>query len=304
MGAIIDDLTVGTSVHNIPQVINIVSQSLAEYGIVLALHKCLIYTSPQISQLIPSETPNNIPRSTDGFKLLGCPISQSRQDELTLIPIGNNSFQQNFFDTIMNNLILFLRKIAMVRHTQSAFQILLLSANNKIAHLLRTISAVDQQTPFYQFISRFDQQIINTFHQIMGTSLISENQIKQIRLPEWLSGLGLLSAIKMAAPAFIGSARQVLQEISERNLTTTTFTQLYNNNILNENLPFVNELQQNWNHFSLSLNQQLSSNNRTPFTTYMFLALSPSQLQHNLFNKLMDASKQNLISISDPMDKI
>ena len=43
LGAIIDDLTVGTNVHNIPQVINVVSQSLEEYGIVLALQKCLIY---------------------------------------------------------------------------------------------------------------------------------------------------------------------------------------------------------------------------------------------------------------------
>ena len=163
----------------------------------------------------------------------------------------------------------------MVRHTQSAYQILLLSANNKIAHLFRTTSAVDQQTPFHQFISWFDQEIMNTFNQIMDTSLLSDNQIKQIRLPERLSGLGLLSAIKMAAPAFIGSARQVLQEISERNLTTTTFPQLYNNNIINENLPFFNEIQQNWNHFSLSLNQQLSSYNITPFTTDMFLALSP-----------------------------
>ena len=108
----------------------------------------------------------------------------------------------------------------------------------------------------------------------------------------------------MTALAFIGSARHVIQEISERNLTTTTFPQLYNNNILTQNLPFVNELQQNWNHFLLSLNQQHSSNSITQFTTDMFLALSPSQLQHNLFNKLMDASKQNLISISEPMDKI
>ena len=157
IGAIIDDVTVCSPIQLIPRVIQIVRVNLEAYGIEISLPKCLIYTLPEHSLSIPVEVPPIIPRSDSGFKLLGGPIHQAREEGNSLIPFGDPSFLDSFLQDFLDNVRSFLQKITCVRSTQSAFQLLLLSANNKISHLLRGLPAINGPA-FYNFYNLLTKQ--------------------------------------------------------------------------------------------------------------------------------------------------
>ena len=189
-----------------PQVINTVSEQLEGYRIKLAFHKCLIYTSPQTAGLIPSETPQNILRSTEGFELLGSPFAKAREQEEDLIPHGLNIFMQNFCGNLMQKLQNFQQLLLQLKHnTQSAFRILLLSMIARIDHLLRSTTSTDKFSPFPTFVRSFDNLIWEIFQAIFGCSELNMQQVTLIRLPERFSGLGLLSAEHMASSAYLFS---------------------------------------------------------------------------------------------------
>ena len=121
----------------------------------------------------------------------------------------------NFFEALLQKQLTFLHKIKLLNHKHSALQVLLLSANAKIAHLLRTTSAANQSSSLYHFLISFDNTILETFNSITTCSSLLQNQITQIRLPERLSGLGLLSAVHMSTSVFLGGSRQGIQELSQ-----------------------------------------------------------------------------------------
>ena len=167
----------------------------------------------------------------------------------TLVPIGNVNFMETWLHDFIQKLKVFVWKISLIKHTQSAFQILLLSANNKIGHLLRSTSST--QGCFLSFIEQFDDCILQAFQSIIDCPTLSPPQISQLRLPEKMSGLGLLSAVQMATAAFLGSARVSLFELSQRDFPATCCNNLFLSNQLNPDLPWVLSLQRIWEIYSL-----------------------------------------------------
>ena len=301
IAAIIDDVTVCSPINIIPRVFQVVSQNLAAYNIVISFPKSLIYTTPALSARIPVETPSIIPRTTRGFKLLGGPMASSREDSCSLIPSGDDQFLEEFYQTLLHNIKLFLNKLSKMSHTQSAFQILVLSVNNKIAHLLRSDPLL-RNSPLEHFVNDFDATILDSFKNIFGIAELTPQQISQIRLPERKSGLGLLSSSQMGAPAFIGSSRQVLHELNSRGITTNILRSVFADNHLNMDLQWVQDLRSMWNQYRdqiypgpLSFPEWSSSN---------FMNLVPQNLQHRLFNEYTEGEWKRLFDNSNTVSKI
>lgn len=191
-----------------------------------------------------------------------------------------------------------------MHHIQSAYQVLLLSANNKIAHLTRTLTTTDSSAPAARFVQEFDNIILSAFQKIMSCPSLSHQQKTQLRLPERFSGLGLTSASQSAPAAFLGCARQSLHELIQRNISHTQFDRLFQNNELNQSIPWVSCLLENWTSYSQLLGLHNASDHPPAWSTNMFLSLPNSHLQRTLAYNLSKAIQANLISSSDPAEKI
>jgi hypothetical protein len=302
IGAIIDDITITAPIDIMPRVISTTARSLLKYGIHLALPKCLIFAPPHTLPLLPEDADPLIPRSDSGFKLLGSPLVEARMSDDTLVPIGNVNFMETWLHDFIQKLKVFVGKISLIKHTQSAFQILLLSANNKIGHLLRSTSST--QGCFLSFIEQFDDCILQAFQSIIDCPILSPPQISQLRLPERMSGLGLLSAVQMATAAFLGSARVSLFELSQRDFPATCCNNLFLSNQLNPDLPWVLSLQRNWEIYSLHSTLDQAPQSISQWSSENFLALPTQQPQHKLFHELVKAAQKKLISSVSPIDQI
>ena len=246
----------------------------------------------------------NIPRTTEGFKLVGSPISQARDLDQNLVPVGNIGLLTSFLTTKLQKLKHTISHICRIKHTQSAFQLLLLSANSRISYLLRSLSAADPLSPFHAFIRNFDEAIMNAFQDIMSCPQINAQQNTQIRLPETLSGIGLLSATHVAPSAFIGSARQALHELTIRNITPTIFHNLYDCNELNQTLAWFNDLRSNWESYNAPLLRNNHPSALSNFTNEAFLNLNPHHLQHELFQRISKSTFQKLFEEASISDRI
>jgi hypothetical protein len=302
IGAIIDDITITAPIDIMPRVISTTARSLLKNGIHLALPKCLIFAPPHTLPLLPEDTDPLIPRSDSGFKLLGSPLVEARRYDDTLVPLGNANFMESWLHDFLQKLKVYIGKISLIKHTQSAFQILLLSANNKIGHLLRSTSS--SHDCFSSFIQQFDDCILQGFKSIVGCPILSPPQISQLRLPERMSGLGLLSAAQMAPAAFLGSARVSLFELSQRDFPATFCNNLYLNNQLNPDLPWVACLQHNWGLYSINSTVDQAPPSVSQWSSENFLALPTHRPQHKLFNNVVKAAQQKLISSVSPVDQI
>lgn len=298
IGAIIDDISIAAPIHLIPQVAETVARILGEYGIRLALRKCLIYTPPQSLGLLPPSTPDIIPRTFSGFKLLGSPVAHARHLDESLVPVGSDQYLEEWLTAYITNLKPFIQKITKIKHSQSAFQILLLSANNKIAHLLRSTPITEHSQAFRRFIQEFDLSIIEAFKLIMNCPQLTNQQINQIRLPERLSGLGLLSAFDMAPAAFLGCARQSLSELSQRDIPSNVMPNLFISGQLNPSLPWCSSLGQIWETFVHSISQDPDPlvTSIPNWSSEVFLNMDPTHLQHNLFQRISKAAQSRLLS--------
>ena len=191
-----------------------------------------------------------------------------------------------------------------MKHTQSAFQVLLLSANNKINHLARSLAARHSSSPVARFFQEFDQIILETFQQICYCPNLTACQITQIRLPERLSGLGFLSISQMASAAFLGSARQSLCELTQRNIISTQFDNLYQNNELNQSIFWTNSAVDSWNTYRQHFQAHNAPSPPPSWSSNMFLSLPSTRLQHALAHNLSKATQAHLISSASPADKI
>ena len=191
-----------------------------------------------------------------------------------------------------------------MRHTQSAFQILVLSANARIGHLLRTNTATQAHSPLASFIRQFDDSILECFKSIIACPVLSTTQISQIRLPERLSGIGLISAVHIAPAAFLGSARQAISELSNRGLTETVFQRVFHQQQLDESSPWCSDIRQNWGKYTQHLSIHNPSLETEVWSSNMFFALQPQQLQKNLFGNSMKAPQHWLLQNSSPLDRI
>ena len=195
-------------------------------------------------------------------------------------------------------------KISKIRHKQAAFQILVLSANARVAHLLRTSSAVNMDQALAICIREFDSCILDCFKSIIACPDLTEQHIHQIRLPERLSGLGLLSAQQMAPTAFLGSARQTLSELSSRGVTDNVLSMIFQHQQLDESIPWCLEIQQNWNKYASDILHNNPATAVEDWSSNMFLALQPRHLQKSLLGASMTALQQCLLQSSDLHDKI
>ena len=224
--------------------------------------------------------------------------------ETDLVPFGSDQFIANWLLSLQEKIRIFIAKIRKIRHAQSAFQLLLLSANSKINHLTRSIAALSQSDPAIGFFQEFDHMILQAFQDISSCPNLSHEHITQIRLPEKLSGLGLLSASQTAPAAFLGCARQSLFELTQRNLIHTHFDNLFENNDLNCSIPWVNSVVGHWNRYSQILEDNNASDSTPPWSTNMFLGLPNAHLQHTLSHNIFKTIQSHLISQSLPEDKI
>ena len=180
---------------------------------------------------------------------------------------------------------------------------LVLSANNKIAHLLRSIP-VRHNSVFHRFITDFDEAILQSFQHMMGILELSSQQIKQTRMPERKSGLGLISSMHMSAPAFIGSSRQALQELTSRGITSNALSTLFINSQLNPELQWTKDIQNSWNSLRNIGSQNNNALNFPEWSSQSFMDQQPRHLQQKLYHGLVDQEFQNLLENSDQTNKI
>jgi hypothetical protein len=114
----------------------------------------------------------------------------------------------------------------------------------------------------------------------------------------------MLSAVLMAPAAFLGSARQSLSELSSRNLIDAGLDSLLINNQLNPDIPWVLNLQQNWEIYAQNLSPSHTSPPVPQWSSNAFLSLQSSHLQHKLFHDLVKAAQATLINSVSPQDQI
>ena len=198
------------------------------------------------------------------------------------MPFGNNLYLENWLSSFLGKLRTFIQKVTRMRHTQSAFQDLLLLANNKVTHLTRSLAALNHSDPISIFLRNFDEAIIQAFQEIIKCPQLSHQQITQVRLPEKLSGLGLLSASQIAPAAFLGSARQSLSELSHRDALPAQLNNALQNSQHNQSIPWMDSLRQSWINYRQLMLDQNSSSPPPERSLRMFLSLPTSRIQHQL----------------------
>ena len=137
----------------------------------------------------------------------------------------------------------------------------------------------------------------------MGSQSLTNDQISQIRLPERLSGLGLLSSLDMSTPAFIGSARQAIYELSQRGVMADIINQTFTDNQQLE-IQWHLELRSSWERYREEINHHSGDNRYVEWSNAAFMALQPIKLQHNLFSALMVNKQKTLLNNCSPQDKI
>jgi hypothetical protein len=229
---------------------------------------------------------------------------EARESNTALVPVGNDNFCRHFYDSLLQKIKVLLVRISRMEHTQSAFQVLVLSANARIGHLLRTNSATSPNSPLARFIKQFDDSILECFQTVLACPVLSDIQISQTRLPERLSGLGLLSAEITAPAAFIGSARQAISELSHRGLAENVLSRAFQHHQLNENVPWCLDICQNWNKYALNISNNNPSLAVEAWSSNMFLTLQPQHLQRNLSERVMHALQHKIKQSSSPLDII
>ena len=154
------------------------------------------------------------------------------------------------------------------------------------------------------FLQSFDQAILQCFLGIIGAQNVTQDTIAQIRLPERLSGLGLLSGLDMSSPAFLGSSRQAIFELNQRRALTEVIHQTFNDSNLSSEIQWHRELRLSWERYRGELNNMFENNNTPEWSNEVFMAMQPMRLQHRLFSALVENKQKTLMNSSSPQDKI
>ena len=106
----------------------------------------------------------------------------------------------------------------------------------------------------------------------------------------------------MGAPAFIGSSRQVLQELNSRGITTNILRSVFADNHLNMDLQWVQDLRSMWNQYRDQIYPGPSS--FPEWSSSNFMNLVPQNLQHRLSNEYAEGEWKRLFDNSNTASKI
>ena len=220
---------------------------------------------------------------TDGIALLGTVI-------------GNDEFLSSFLQKKIACIHTLLGKVAKLQSLHSKFQILRLSINAKLRHLLRSL--LPSRPPVQDFCRQFDLIIqsffVSSFHiQDPTPELLSQSSLSTAH-----GGMGLLSLSDMAPTAFLSSLRNMLSEFVIRNADTSDPT------LILSHWSYEEEAQRAWDSYHLLPDQMLNQGTQTNWGHESFLNLPQHGTQHKLQIIHSEARQANLLSLVSPRKAI
>ena len=136
--------------HLLPDIFQICSEELAVINIRTVPRKSHILLNETDRLRLPDNLNPEIQIHTDGISLLATAI-------------GSDDFIEEFLDQKLQNIATLLRKMDKIQSLQSKYQMLKLSINSKLRHLLRSLSTTRPQV--LAFCQTFDQMIMQFFSQ-------------------------------------------------------------------------------------------------------------------------------------------
>ena len=170
--AIYNDLTALIEPQYLTTAFNIISEELALIHITTSISKSQIYIHPHLLPLLPSDLPPQLCTSSEGIKLLGCPL-------------GSEHFAQTFFQHEIIKFDTFLSRLQTLQSSQSKYHLLKFSANAKARHFIRIFPV--NFPPLAQFVNQFDDKILAAFSnifQLPSPSQLYPTTTLQIRMSD------------------------------------------------------------------------------------------------------------------------
>ena len=145
------------------------------------------------------------------------PQIQVHTGRITLlgIAIGDDDFLVTFLQDKIQNITALLSKVSKLQSLHAKYQILKLSVNAKLRHLVRSL--LSSRPPVQSFCRQFDQIIQSFFATIFHIQDQPPELIAQTSLSTTDWGLDLMSLADMSPPAFLASLHNMLSEYTIRN---------------------------------------------------------------------------------------
>ena len=185
--AILDDITFTAPVHLLSAIFAICTEELSTINIRTVPRKSHILTSPEDRHLLPDDLDPQIQIHTDGISILGTAI-------------GADDFVAEFLNAKLQQTEALLIKVNRIPSLQSRYQILKLSINLRLRHLLRSLSS--SRPPVSNFCKSFDQLTQGFFMQTFQVQEPSDALSLQLSMSTSYAGMGILSLQHMASAAY------------------------------------------------------------------------------------------------------
>ena len=281
--AILDDITFTGPAHLSEEMFEICSQELASVNILTVPRKTHLLINDSHLHTLPANLNPEIQIHTDGIALLGTAI-------------GNDEFLSSFLDNKLEGIKALLSKVSKLQSLHSKLQILKLSVNAKLRHLLRSL--MPSRQPVRDFCLQFDQTIQSFFLSSFHIQDANKELLSQASLTTAHGGMGLLSLAEMAPISFLASLRNMLSELSIRNSDATDPSRILSQ------WTYEAEAHSAWDAFHLLPDQMLNQGNQTLWGHEPFLNLSQYGTQHKLQSLYSEAKQANLLSLVTPRKAI
>ena len=219
-------------------------------------------------------------------------------DGITLLGtvIGSDSYVQAFLEGKLTSLTETLRKMDKIKSSQSKYQMLKLSINSKLRHLLRSLSSTRQ--PVLSFCEAHDQIIMNFFAHTFHIQNPSSELLLQASLSTSNAGMGLLSLQHMAPAAYLASLRNMLSEFAVRNSGLADIDRILST------WTFERAAQENWDKHHLLVDQMIHMGQISTWSHAAFLALPQSNTQNILQRAYSNSLFLHLLSLLDQRQSI
>ena len=277
--AILDDITFTAPTTLASRMFAICTEELASINISTVPNKTHLLINASDRCNLPSDLHSEIQVHTDGIRLLGTAI-------------GDDEFLHTFLDQKLRKVQVLLSKVSKLQSLNSKYQILKLSINSKLRHLLRSLPP--SRPPVQAFHSQFDE-VIQTF---FSNSFHIQDSPAEFSLQSKLStingGMGLLALSDLAPSAFLASLRNMLSEFIIRNPNTPNPTSLL------RNWSYENEAVWAWEKYHSLIDQMNNQGTLTAWSHDSFLALPQHHTQQKLHQLYGQAQLTNLISMVEP----
>ena len=259
--AILDDITFTAPVHLLSAIFVICTEELSTINIRTVPRKSHILTSPEDRHLLPDDLDPQIQIHTDGISILGTAI-------------GADDFVAEFLNAKLQQTEALLIKVNRIPSLQSRYQILKLSINSRLRHLLRSLSS--SRPPVSNFCKSFDQLTQGFFMQTFHIQEPSDALSLQLSMSTSYAGMGILSLQHMASAAYLASLRNMLGEFIVRNAHSVDVNQLLTS------WSFEQDAKWHWDNHHLLVDQMQNSGEYTQWNHVNFLALPQQGTQRRL----------------------